>query len=171
MRTRSIRTNSIMPLTLTCALVTALLSGCTKRGSGDPSDPEEAPGPGQQKVAGGALFEKHCAKCHGALGKGKDDAPAVVGEGALSRFNTAQEVFDFISKEMPRDKPGSLKEGEYWAIVSFDLSANGIEHDEAIGPQNAASYVLHSEGDKADDKQDAAKGDNTDDKVSSDINE
>jgi hypothetical protein len=39
------------------------------------------------------------------------------------------------------------------------------------GCTNAASYVLHSEGDKADDKQDAAKGDNTDDKVSPDVNE
>ncbi|HEY0134640.1 MAG TPA: cytochrome c [Nannocystis sp.] len=160
-----------MPLTLTCALVTALFSGCTKRGSKDPADPEEAPGPAEQKIAGATLFEKHCAKCHGALGKGKDDVPAVVGEGALSRFNTAQEVFDFVSKEMPDDKPGSLKEGEYWAILAFDLKANGIDVEEALGPQNASSFVLHSEGDKADDKQDAAKGDNTDDKVSSDVNE
>ncbi len=156
---------------LLCALTITLLPACTKRGSRDPADPEEAPGPGQQRIAGGTLFEKHCAKCHGALGQGKGDVPAVVGEGALARFNTAQELFDFVSKSMPRDAPGSLEEGEYWAIVAFDLTANKVNTDETIGPQNASSFVLHSEGDKADDKQDAARGDHTDDKVSSDVNE
>lgn len=34
-----------------------------------------------------------------------------------------------------------------------------------------STFLLHSEGDKADDKQDAAKGDHTDDRVSSDVNE
>jgi len=168
MRARSTLT---IPLTLACLLVTAMLPGCGRTTSKDPANPEEAPGPAEQKIAGGGLFEKHCAKCHGVLGKGKDGVPPVVGEGALSRFNTAQEVFDFVSKEMPKDKPGSLKEGEYWAILSFDLKANGIAVDEALGPHNASTFVLHSEGDKADDKQDAAKGDNTDDKVSSDVNE
>ncbi|MFY0532563.1 c-type cytochrome [Nannocystis pusilla] len=114
---------------------------------------------------------KHCAKCHGALGKGKDDTPAVVGEAALARFVNAQDLFDYISKEMPEDNPGSLKEGEYWAIVAFDLKANGVDADETVGPQNASTFMLHSEGDKADDKQDAAKGDHTDDRVSSDVNE
>jgi cytochrome c len=155
----------------TCAFALTLLVGCTKRGSKDPADPEEAPGKGEQKVAGATLFEKHCAKCHGALGQGKDDVPRVVGEEALARFTNAQEVFDFISKEMPKDAPGSLKEGEYWAILAFDLKANGIDLDETLGPDNASRYVLHSEGDKADDKADAAKGDATDDKVSSDVNE
>lgn len=159
------------PIALCCTLAMTLLAGCTKRGSQDPADPEEAPGKGEQKVAGATLFEKHCAECHGALGKGKGDVPAVVGEGALSRFTNAQELFDFVSKEMPRDAPGSLKEGEYWAILAFDLKANGVDLDETLGPQNAASYVLHSEGDKADDKADAAKGEGADDRVSSDVNE
>jgi len=38
-------------------------------------------------------------------------------------------------------------------------------------PDNAASSVLHSEGDRADDQRDAARGDNTDDKVPADVNE
>jgi cytochrome c len=161
-----------MPIrsTVSAALFGVLALACTKRGSQDPADPETAPGPVEQRTAGATLFEKHCAKCHGALGKGRDDAPAVVGEGALARFNTAQQVFDFISKEMPHDKPGSLEPGEYWAILAFDVRANGITVDEPLGPQNASSIVLHSEGDQADDKQDAAKGDATDDRVSADVN-
>lgn len=170
-RTPSRRTSSIAAL---CALAVTMAMSCTKRGSRDPTDPDDAPGPGEQKTAGAVLFEKHCAKCHGVLGKGKsgdDGVPAVVGEGALSRFTNAQELYDFVSKEMPRDKPGSLEPGEYWAILGFDIRANGIKLDEPLGPQNAASIVLHAEGDAADDKHDAAKGDNTDDRVSSDVNE
>jgi mono/diheme cytochrome c family protein len=155
------------PLLLAASL---MLAACAKRGAKDPEGPD-APGPGEQKAAGATLFEKHCAKCHGALGQGKDGTPAVVGEGALARFTTAQELFDFVSKEMPKDAPGSLEPGQYWAILAFDLRANGIDVDGTLGPDNASTYVLHSEGDKADDKADAAKGDNTDDKVSSDVNE
>lgn len=165
---KATRSSSIAAI---CALAVTMTMGCTKRGSRDPADPDDAPGPGEQKTAGALLFEKHCAKCHGALGKGKGDVPPVVGEGALSRFTNAQELFDFVSKEMPRDKPGSLEPGEYWAILGFDIRANGIKLDEPLGPQNAASIVLHAEGDAADDKHDAAKGDNTDDRVSSDVNE
>lgn len=160
-----------LPLLLSLvAAATFTLTGCAKRGAKDPagSDP---PGPGAQKTAGATLFEKHCAKCHGPLGKGKDDAPAVVGEGALARFTTAQQLFEFVSTEMPKDGPGTLEAGQYWAILAFDLTANGIDVDGPLGPDNAASYVLHSEGDKADDRHDAARGDNTDDKVSSDVNE
>jgi hypothetical protein len=154
----------------TTVVLVLLSAGCAKRGAKDPAG-SEPPGPGEQTAAGGVLFEKNCAKCHGALGKGTDKAPAVVGEGALARFTNAQQLHDFVSKEMPKDAPGSLQPGEYWSILAFDLRANGVDVDGTLGPDNAASYVLHSEGDKADDKHDAAKGDNTDDKVSSDVNE
>ncbi len=156
--------------TLALPLAFALVTACARRGAKDPEGPE-APGPGEQRLAGGTLFEKHCAECHGALGKGKDDAPAVVGEGALARFTNAQELHDFVSQHMPKDAPGSLKEGEYWAILAFDLRANGVDLNETLGPDNASRYVLHAEGDKADDKHDAARGDATDDRVSSDVNE
>jgi cytochrome c len=152
------------------ALALAGLGGCAKRGAKDPEGPE-APGPGEQRLAGATLFEGHCAKCHGALGKGKDDAPAVVGEAALSRFTNAQELYDFVSKNMPKDAPGTLKEGEYWAILAFDLRANGVDVDGTLGPDNASRHVLHAEGDKADDKHDAAGGDGTDDRVPPDVNE
>ena len=45
------------------------------------------------------MFEEHRAQCHGALGEATDDATAVVGEAALARFDTAQELFDFVSKK------------------------------------------------------------------------
>ena len=171
MQSHTTRSNTAFSLLCALTLGLAGLSACTRTGAKDPADPEQAPGPAEQKIAGGGLFEKHCAECHGALGKGKDDVPAVVGEGALSRFTNAQQLYDFVSKNMPKDAPGTLKEGEYWAILAFDLKANGVDLDETLSSNNAESYILHSEGDKADDKHDAAKGDNTDDRVSSDVNE
>lgn len=45
-------------------------------------------------------------------------------------------MFDFASKHMPRDAPGSLPEGDYWAIVGFDAP---------LGPDNAGSVELHAE--------------------------
>lgn len=79
--------------------------------------------------------------------------------------------FARATKPVHEGRARNLKEGEYWAILAFDLKANGIDLDETPGPQNAASYVLHSEGDKSGDKQDAARGDNTNDRVSADVNE
>jgi len=55
-----------------------------------------------------------------------------------------------------------------------DLRGSHALRDARAGnrdPDNAASSVLHSEGDRADDQRDAARGDNTDDKISSDGDE
>ncbi|MBI4670716.1 MAG: hypothetical protein HY741_03480, partial [Chloroflexi bacterium] len=60
-------------------------------------------------------------KCHG-LAHPPDgfympiDAPAIMGPNTLERFETAQELFDFISKKMPLQEPGILREDEYWAL-------------------------------------------------------
>lgn len=40
-------------------------------------------------------------------------------------FNTAKDVFDYISTTMPPNRPGSLRAEEYWAILSFMLQAHG----------------------------------------------
>ncbi len=40
------------------------------------------------------------------------------------------QVYDFARKNMPGEKPGSLKSSEYLAIVSFALQANGVKPDD-----------------------------------------
>jgi len=94
----------------------------------------------QQAAAGGELYGKHCAECHGAHGNdGK--APPVVGldKGALpldppasakfrkTQFKTVADIADFVVKSMPPKAPGSLSAEEYFAILAFDLKANGID--------------------------------------------
>jgi cytochrome c len=47
--------------------------------------------------------------------------------GAPSRdpFRNAQDLFRFVRTQMPKNRPGSLREDEYWAIVNFLLAAQG----------------------------------------------
>lgn len=93
-----------------------------------------------QVAAGKELYGKQCAECHGKNGNdGK--APPVVGldKGALpvapppkaklrkNQFKTVADVAEFVVKSMPPKAPGSLSADEYYAILAFDLKANGID--------------------------------------------
>jgi cytochrome c len=108
-----------------------------------PAKAPEGPAPAnftEQVALGQKEYGEHCANCHGAGGEGKK-APAVVGlkTGALpldppatakfrkAQFKTVADVADFVVKAMPPDAPGSLPAEEYWAILAFDLKANGID--------------------------------------------
>jgi mono/diheme cytochrome c family protein len=128
----------------TCALFFALVAG-------------SAAADQKQIDDGKALYGKYCASCHGDNGQGGKKAPPVVGKDALpldppahakqrkTQFHTAADVAAFVVKYMPAKKPGSLKEDEYWAILAFDLSANGVAAaaGQKIGPDTAAKIVLH----------------------------
>src|SRR5262249_5945397 len=93
-----------------------------------------------QARTGRKLYAARCASCHGDAGEGKK-APALVGvsAGALPldppptakvrsvQFRTAADVAGFVVHHMPADAPGSLREDQYWAILAFDLKANGVD--------------------------------------------
>jgi len=105
---------------------------------------------------GGKLYGKYCAKCHGDAGQGTAKAPAVVGKTALpldpptgakvrkTQFHTAQDVAAFVAAKMPANKPGSLTIEQYYAILAFDLKANGVDvSHQKIDPTTAAAIKLH----------------------------
>jgi cytochrome c len=95
----------------------------------------------EQVTLGQKLYGEKCAGCHGNSGEGSKDAPAVVGldKGALplapaatakyrkTQFKTVADIADFVVKAMPPKAPGSLTAEEYFAILAFDLKANGID--------------------------------------------
>ncbi len=56
-------------------------------------------------TAGAEVFSSNCAACHGASGEG-GIGPAVIGEGTLTRFETADEVLTFVSVGSPGSMPG-----------------------------------------------------------------
>jgi len=109
-----------------------------------------------QVAVGQDLYGAKCASCHGASGQG-GPAPAVVGldKGALpldpqpeakyrkSQFKNAGDVADFVVKNMPPNAPGSLKEWQYWAILAFDLHANGVDLPNKLDSTNAKDVTLH----------------------------
>ncbi len=110
-----------------------------------------------QVASGQKLFGQYCAKCHGNAGEGTKKAPPVVGKDALpldppatrkvrkTQFHTAQDVAAFVAAKMPANKPGSLTVDQYYAILAFDLKANGVDAatKEKIDPKTAAEIKLH----------------------------
>jgi polar amino acid transport system substrate-binding protein len=109
-----------------------------------------------QADVGAKLYGKHCATCHGDAGQGTKNAPPVVGKNALPldppatanvrkmQFHTAQDVAQFVAKNMPAKKPGSLTTDQYYDILAFDLKANGVDvSNKKIDPVTAAEIKLH----------------------------
>jgi mono/diheme cytochrome c family protein len=65
--------------------------------------------------------------------------------GAASRdsFRNAQDLFSFISAQMPKTHPGQLKPDSYWAVVSFLLAAQGASVPAGgVSPANASSITI-----------------------------
>jgi mono/diheme cytochrome c family protein len=110
----------------------------------------------EQVALGQTLYGQKCAGCHGASGEGKGDVPAVVGldKGALpldpppnakyrkTQFKTVADIADFVVKNMPAKAPGSLTEEQYWAILAFDLKANGINLDQKLDGAVASTLTV-----------------------------
>lgn len=61
-------------------------------------------------------------------------------------FNTAQDLFNYISHRMPMKAAGSLKPEEYWAVLNFMLAAHGIAVPQGgISANNANSVAITSQ--------------------------
>lgn len=109
----------------------------------------------EQADMGQKLYADNCASCHGASGTG-GKAPPVVGlkSGALplnpppnakyrkTQFRTVGDVADFVTKNMPPTAPGSLTPDQYWAILAFDLKANGINLDKKLDATTASTLAI-----------------------------
>lgn len=70
--------------------------------------------------------------------------PALIGPGTLSRFNTAQELYGFISTAMPFNKPGSLSQTEYLQVMAYILSSDQfVAPDAQIDAASLAGITIH----------------------------
>lgn len=103
----------------------------------------QGPAAAEQVVKGRQLYTAHCARCHGDQGEGKR-GPALIGPHyAFSGRGTARGLYDYVSKVMPFDAPGTLKEEEHWAILAFILNRNDLlASDTVLKPENAESIPL-----------------------------
>lgn len=108
----------------------------------------------EQASNGKVLYGNHCAVCHGAKGEG-GTVPAqfgkiagtkvspVAGPGYLPKMKTAGQAYEFAKKNMPANKPGSLKDNEYLDIIAFALQANSVKADgKPLTPSSAKAIKL-----------------------------
>lgn len=60
-------------------------------------------------------------------------------------FRTAMDVARFVTSNMPPNESmrARMTERDYWAVLAFDLKANGVSQTQPVGPQNASAIVLH----------------------------
>jgi len=109
-----------------------------------------------QVARGQQVYAANCARCHGDSGQGTQMAPRVVGldQGALplkapaerkvrrEDFLTVADVANFVVANMPPDKPGSLPTADYWAVLAFDLKANGVTLERPLDLALAESLTI-----------------------------
>ncbi len=70
-------------------------------------------------------------------------APAVMGPGALSSFETAADLYAYTAETMPWAFPGERSEDEYWQLTAFLADANQVVlSDELIGPDSSATVYM-----------------------------
>ena len=100
---------------------------------------------GQGTVAEGrAIYERQCARCHGANGEGMPPLnPPVIGRPAAAEnfaFGTnptlprtignywpyATTIFDYVRRAMPLETPGSLSNDQVYAVTAYLLAANQV---------------------------------------------
>jgi len=70
--------------------------------------------------------------------------PALTGPGKLTRFHTAQELYDYILISMPWWDPGSLTQEKAWAVTTYLLKMNGtLPKGVVLNPTDAAAIQVH----------------------------
>lgn len=107
---------------IACALLLGALHGQRAEAAGAPPA-LYAPA---QALQGRAVFERHCAVCHGHHLEGRV-GPALKGEkfASVKAGFTIGQIFDFLSVDMPAYAPGSLNTRQYVEIMAFLLEQNG----------------------------------------------
>lgn len=83
----------------------------------------------EQVAHGKALYADSCAKCHGDKLEG-NVAPALSGPAfapAAKSHITVGGIYQYMASNMPADKPGQMKDGEYADLMAYLLYVNGYD--------------------------------------------
>jgi alcohol dehydrogenase (cytochrome c) len=82
---------------------------------------------GPQAAHGATVYTQYCVLCHGQNLQG-NSGPALSGQILRQTFGagTAAAFYDFISRQMPQDKPGTLTRQQYLDVTAYILSRNGF---------------------------------------------
>jgi cytochrome c len=117
-----------------------------------PDGKELPPGQGDTRQ-GNRIYHEKCQACHGATGTEGPNDVLVGGRGSLatgkplktigSYWPYATTIYDYISRAMPFNAPGSLTPNEVYAVTAFLLYRNGIiDESRVIDAQTLPSIVM-----------------------------
>jgi alcohol dehydrogenase (cytochrome c) len=98
----------------------------------------------QQAAQGQVVYASRCSQCHGTNLLGQS-GPALVGTQFRKSYatGTAAQLYDFISRQMPADKPGSLSQKDYLNVTAFILAKNGYPSGNvSLGPTTLGQLKL-----------------------------
>lgn len=87
---------------------------------------------GAQARYGASVYTQKCSVCHGANLQG-ETGTALTGPTFSQAYGTgtAAQLYDFISRQMPQDAPGSLTQQQYLDVTAYILSKNGLPAGDA----------------------------------------
>jgi len=98
---------------------------------------------GQLSQEGQGVFSANCAQCHGPGGVG-GVAPSL--DARLGRYyQNADQLYDKIRFDMPKDKPGQLTTISYQQVLSYILVKNGYVGSQDEFKVGALSQIAISE--------------------------
>jgi S-disulfanyl-L-cysteine oxidoreductase SoxD len=83
------------------------------------SNASKGPTAGQLADAGKTVYQQYCVRCHGENGQNINGSALLGPDNILANYQTAQGLYDYASKLMPDDQPGSLTPEQYLQVVSF----------------------------------------------------
>jgi S-disulfanyl-L-cysteine oxidoreductase SoxD len=110
-------------------LLTACGGGDDGGGSGTPESEAD------QIAAGREVYTAECAQCHGANGEGGTGPLLVGGNKRIASYESTERLYDYVSRTMPFDEPGSLTPEQYWNVIAYLLDANELlPADTVLGP-------------------------------------
>jgi alcohol dehydrogenase (cytochrome c) len=80
-----------------------------------------------QATQGATVYSQHCVQCHGANLQGEAGTP-LTGTTFSQAYGkgTAAQLYDFLSRQMPQDAPGTLSVQQYLDVTAYILSRNGL---------------------------------------------
>src|ERR1700722_20028472 len=98
-----------------------------------------------QASHGGTVYTQYCTECHGANLQG-ESGPALSGEVLRQAYGagTAAQLYDFISRQMPQNAPGTLSQAQYLDVTAYILSRNGFPSGNSPLNINSLSQVRMS---------------------------
>jgi len=102
-----------------------------------------------QARRGETQYGRNCESCHGTdlAGNQVNEVPSLAWEGFLTQWNdrTVKDLFDTVTRAMPKDKPGSLNTRAYVDLIAYLLQANKFpsgSRDLSLNTEALAQIVI-----------------------------